>query len=185
VSSPEVRLATDLDRDRVVATVLAAFADDPAFRFFFPDPASYAVDAAAFVRHLFDERVGFGTVWVVDGGSAVAMWNPPNAVTADLSGRLSSAALARLERYDAAVHAHLPDQPHWYLGILATHPDQAGQGWGRLAMARGLERARQDQVPAVLETVTAVNVEIYAASGWQLVTTVVVDPLEVRVMAQR
>jgi ribosomal protein S18 acetylase RimI-like enzyme len=180
-----VRLATERDRDRVVATVLAAFANDPAFQFFFPDPASYAADAAAFVRHLFDERIGFGTVWVVDGGSAVAMWNPPNAVTADLSDGLSSAALARLSRYDAAVHAHLPDQPHWYLGILATHPDQAGQAWGRLAMAQGLERARQDQVPAVLEAVTAVNVQIYAGIGFQVVATVAVEQLDVRVMAQR
>jgi hypothetical protein len=49
-------------------------------------------------------------------------------------------------------------------------------------MAQGLEQARQGQVPAVLEAVTAVNVKIYAATGFQVVTTVAVDPLEVRVM---
>jgi hypothetical protein len=75
-----VTRATGADRDRVVETVVAAFATDPAFRFFFPDDDTYAEHAGVFAGHLFDKRVDLGTVWIVDGGSAVAMWQPPIAV---------------------------------------------------------------------------------------------------------
>jgi GNAT superfamily N-acetyltransferase len=185
MSSPDVRPATAADRDPVVATVLAAFADDPAFRFFFPDRDTYQSDAAAFVGHLFDGRLGSGTVWVVDDGAAVAMWNPPGAdVSADLPGTMSAAARERLDRYDGIVHRLFPAEPHWYLGILATHPHHAGKKWGRLAMAPGLERARQAELPAYLETVTATNEGIYTAAGWTVVDRVTVDGvLDVRVMA--
>jgi ribosomal protein S18 acetylase RimI-like enzyme len=180
VSSPEVRLATPADRDRVIATVVAAFADDPAFDHFFP--GSYATDAPVFAGNLFDRRVDFGTVWVVDDGSAVSMWNPPGAPHFDVSAGLSTAAQERLERYDALVHGITPAHPHWYLGVLATHPDHAGRRWGRLAMDPGLERARGAGLPAYLETVTEANTRIYTASGWSLVDTVTVDELFVRVM---
>jgi GNAT superfamily N-acetyltransferase len=179
---PEVRVATVQDRDRVIETVVAAFEDDPALRFFFPDRDEYLSEAPAFVGHLFDHRVGLGTVWVVDGGSAVAMWNPPNAGYAEITAGLSTEALERLDRFDAAVHAALPAQPYWYLGLLATHPDHAGKQWGRLAMAEGLSRAEADGLAAVLETATETNVRIYTDRGWRVLETLRVDAVEVSVM---
>jgi ribosomal protein S18 acetylase RimI-like enzyme len=180
VSSPEVRLATPADRERVVETVVAAFAADPAFVHFFA--GSYATDARVFTANLFDGRLDLGTVWVVDDGSAVSMWDPPGAPSFDVLTGLSTAARHRLERYDALVHSITPAHPHWYLGVLATHPDHAGQRWGRLAMDPGLERARGAGLPAYLKTATETNTRIYAASGWSLVDTVTVDELVVRVM---
>ena len=101
--SAEPVIATKADRDRVVETVVAAFAKDPAFRFFFTDDATFERDAAAFAAYLFDVRVDHGTVWVVDGGAAVAMWDPPANGRGSATGTLElpAAVLRRLDAYDA------------------------------------------------------------------------------------
>jgi len=188
VSTPDVRTATPRDRERVVETVVAAFADDPAFRHFFPDDSAYVSSASSFAGWLFDKRVVHSTVWVVDAGNAVAMWEAPNR-RGDAEGRTVPSepdvppdALARLGKYDAAVHPLLPSTPFWYLGVVATHPDHAGHRLGRLAMGPGLSHAQEDGLPAYLETTTALNVAVYRSVGWEVAESVRVGGLDVRVM---
>jgi GNAT superfamily N-acetyltransferase len=181
VPTPAVRLAIAPDRERIVATVQAAFASDPAFRYFFPGDDEYAALAPVFIGQLLDQRLARGTAWVVADGAAVALWSAPGAVEEPVT-RLPADVTARLRTFDAAVHHHLPADPHWYLGMLATHPDHAGQGWGRLAMSAGLARAEQDGRPSYLETVTPVNVRIYQSSGWQVTDTVAVAGLDVSIL---
>lgn len=172
VNAHEVTSATPADRDRVVDTVVSAFADDPAFRFFFPDGASYAEQAGIFVGHLFDRRVARGTVWLIDAGASVSMWDSPpvpgTAAEQPPPLELPAEVIARLDAFDAAVHAWLPHTPYWYLGIVATHPAYAGRGWGRAAMAAGVERAATAGLPAYLETANPRNVEMYRRAGWEV-----------------
>jgi GNAT superfamily N-acetyltransferase len=182
VSSPAVRRATAADRDSILATVLAAFVADPAFRYFFPTDASYAVEAPAFIGELLDERLASDTVWIAAEARAVAMWNAPGSSHGDLSPLLGAGTVERIGRFDAVVHGLLPAQPHWYLGILATHPDHAGHGLGRVVMAQGLELARRTGVPSCLETATAVNVGIYERYGWRVTASADVAGVTVRVM---
>jgi GNAT superfamily N-acetyltransferase len=168
------REATAADRDRVVDTVVTAFRADPAFRFFFPDESTYDRQAAAFAGHLFDRRVGRGTVWVLADGAAVTMWDPPGDDPADSVSTmdLSPDAKARLENFDTVVGAALPPGPFWYLGVVATHPRHAGRRLGRSLMAVGLERAAADGLPAYLETANPRNVDRYAGVGWEVVASV-------------
>jgi len=168
--------ATVADRPAVVATIVAAFANDPAFRFFFPDEATFDQYAAAFAGYLFDRRVHRGTVWIAAGGAVGALWEAPEpdvpsapSVTAEAPRLdLPAAELRRIRAYDAAVEAVLPTYPHWYLGVLATRPDHAGRGLGRRLMAHGVARAHADGVPAVLETMNPSNVDLYVRAGWQV-----------------
>src|SRR5262249_33449545 len=158
-------------------TVVAAFEQDPAFRFFFPDDASYATEAAAFAGYLFDRRVDLGTVWIAGDAHATTLWVPPTDPIAPapeapgLTG-VSPAAAARLDAYDDAVHPALPPQPHWYLGIAATHPAHAGRRLARTLIDVGRERAAADGVAAVLETTNADNVRLYEQAGWSVLTEV-------------
>ena len=76
---------------------------------------------------------------------------------------------ARVQSYDDAVHDALPAFPFWYLGVLGTHPDNAGRGWGRAVMRAGLDRAAADGLPAILETSNPGNVELYRRAGWEVV----------------
>jgi GNAT superfamily N-acetyltransferase len=169
----EIVRATRADRPAVVATIVAAFVADPAFRYFFPDDATYPAHAALFAGHLFDRRVDLGTVWLAEDGGIVSLWEPP--VPKDSVGTvgpaldLPPATRDRLARYDDAVHRLLPPQPYWYLGILATRPDLAGRRLGRRLLAAGVTTAHADGVPALLETVSPSNVELYRREGWEVV----------------
>ncbi len=179
--------ATPAARERVVDTVVSAFRGDPAFRYFFIDEAAFERHAATFVGYLFDERVERGTVWIVDGGAAVAMWDGPQpngGLPANDHRQLDlpDDTLKRLDRYDAAVEAALPSTPYWYLGIVATHPDCAGRGWGRLSMTAGIGRATADGLPAYLETTHESNVALYQRVGWRVTEATSVDGLPIWVM---
>jgi GNAT superfamily N-acetyltransferase len=110
------------------------------------------------------------------------MWNPPGSTETARPRGLARATAARIGRFDQAVHALLPTEPHWYLGILATHPDHAGRGLGRLAMAPGLGRAEAEGRTSCLETVTAVNVGIYERYGWHVTGTTDVAGVQVWVL---
>lgn len=187
VSHPRVTRATPADRTRVVETVVAAFDADPAFHFFFPDDASFRDQAATFTGQLFDERAALGAVWIVEGAASVAMWDPPSPADggprqAGPALELPADTLARLEAYDAAVYTALPTFPHWYLGIVATHPEHAGRGWGRTLIAAGLDRAAEDGLPAYLETTNPNNVELYRRAGWEVTESVVLESLTIWVM---
>ncbi len=179
-------------RAAVVATVVAAFRHDPAFRFFFPDDETYEKNAAAFSGYLFDKRVDHRTIWMMEQASAVAMWSPPAApgiepadAAAAQTEALGSAggAAERIEHYETIVGEALPETPHWYLGILATHPDHAGRRLGRAVMRDGLARARTDGVPAILETTRADNVALYRRAGWSVEQELVVDDLDVWILS--
>jgi GNAT superfamily N-acetyltransferase len=203
VTEPVISLAGPADRPRVVETFVAAFAADPAVRHFFPDDARYPTQAATFVGHLFDRRVRRNGVWLADDGAATALWELPTtrpglhstadstadstvAVAVDdaagMAMDLPADVLARLSAYDAAVHHLLPAEPHWYLGVLATHPDHAGRRLGRAVMAAGVAAAWSAGLPAYLETSNPRNVDVYRGAGWSVVGETSIVDLRIWVM---
>jgi GNAT superfamily N-acetyltransferase len=168
----QIALATPADRDAVVATVVAAFVGDPAYRYFFPDDASYPTYAAAYTGYLFDKRVGLGGVFTAADAAVTAIWEPrtePSRPAPAGEPDLPADAWDRIERYDAIVEPLLPPDPHWYLGLLATHPSHAGRRLGRRLMAAGVSAAHEAGVPAVLETTNPSNVDLYRGEGWRVV----------------
>lgn len=182
VTPPEITIATREDRDIVVDSLVAAFVKDPVLRYLFPDEATYPRYAAAFFGHLFDKRVHKRSIWTIGRGASVAIWQPPGPSEGG-SPPLPQDELARVDAYDDALHAVLPTGPFWYLGVLGTHPDHAGNGWGRLVMAEGLRRAAADGLPAVLETSNPGNVELYRRAGWEVIGTAE-KPLPIWIMRQ-
>lgn len=188
VPDPTIELAQPVHRDRVLGTVVAAFRDDPAFGFFFT--GDFDRQAAAFAGLLFDSRAARSSTWVADGGAAVAMWDRPHQaadgrdddIEGGLADSLEAGAIERIVRYEQAVDGLLPQEPHWYLGILATHPDDAGRRLGRQVMRNGLMEAGRAGVPASLETTNPGNIGRYEAEGWQITAQVDVDDLHVWIL---
>ncbi|WP_020523559.1 GNAT family N-acetyltransferase [Catelliglobosispora koreensis] len=160
--------ATPAARIRVVDTVVAAFAEDPAFNYFF-DKDDFRAQAAALAGYLFDKRVIDGNVWVIDGGLSVSMWDSPDADPPYMSLPLPEHVVDRISDFEASVSHFLPAEPYWYLGVLATHPAHAGNRWGRQTMQAGLDEAAKDELPAYLETATPGNLDLYRRSGWSIV----------------
>jgi ribosomal protein S18 acetylase RimI-like enzyme len=188
VTGSEITVAIPADRGQVIRSLVAAFANDPALRYFFADDAAYPRYAAAYFGHLFDKRVGQGTIWTIGRGASVAMWDAPEATDGSpddtLAAHLPANVLARVNAYDDAVRAALPSAPFWYLGTLGTHPDHAGRRWGHAVMGAGLRRAAADGLPAILETCNPANVEMYQRVGWEVVLVATAEPLTIWIMRQ-
>jgi GNAT superfamily N-acetyltransferase len=72
----------------------------------------------------------------------------------------------RVEEYDAALGAVAPPEPYWYLGVLATSPDQQGRGLATDVLRPGLAAADADAWDCWLETSTPANKEFYAGRGF-------------------
>ena len=166
----DIRLAGPDDRDRLVRTVVAAFDQDPAFRAFFGSGPEFGELATRFAGALLDRRFATGSVWTTDDGDAVAMWDPPQGT---VEGPPSTLVLppdaeARLDDYDEQVHGAITAEPHWYLGVLASHPSRRGEGLARQVLRPGLELATEGGLPAVLETTNPDNVALYERSGWEV-----------------
>ncbi|WP_238010107.1 GNAT family N-acetyltransferase [Dactylosporangium sp. AC04546] len=181
MTTPDITLATPADRPSVVATFVAAFESDPAIRYFLPSPDTYESEAATMAAALFDPRAARGTVWLANAGAAVAMWDAPTRAARHTPAAPTDDAWGR---YQSTVHAALPDFPHWYLGVLATHPTSRGQRLGRAVMAAGLSRADADGVPSYLETSNPANVEVYRSVGFEVQHHLLVDALPVWIMSR-
>jgi GNAT superfamily N-acetyltransferase len=158
----------------VVATVAAAFAKDPAFAFILGEDHERLV--AHFVTALFDLRVAARNVWVSDDLAAVAMWDAPGrrhpvgaqaaSVWARYRALAGGEAFERLANYNAAVAAVSVPEPHWYLGVLATHPQRQREGLGTAVLAPVLDEADRLGLACCLETATAENRRFYERRGF-------------------
>jgi len=158
----------------MTSLVAAAFANDPAWTFFFGD--EYHQLAEVFAGALFDGRVGSGHVWVSQELTAVAMWDPPDGATLStlemeelwnpVLTRAGPAASQRMSDYGQALGAVRPSTPYWYLGVLATQPDRQGQGLATAVMAPVVGDADRDGLDCCLETSTVPNRLFYERRGF-------------------
>jgi GNAT superfamily N-acetyltransferase len=165
----------------VIATVTAAFAKDPAWRFILND--EYDRLAPAFSGALFDLRVTRGNVWVSDDVATVAMWDGPSGENDRLQRAeevwtryrsvTSERAFERLLAYRDALAGCSPADPYWYLGVLATHPARQRQGLASAVLKPVLGDAHRAGMACCLETSTEANRRFYERRGFITSTEVV------------
>lgn len=177
-----IRQALAEERSGVVATVVAAFAHDPAWAFILGE--DYGRLAAHFAGSLFDLRVARRNVWVSDDLAAVAMWDSPGAVDSDSDSDSRSvwsryratageSSFKRLAQYNDAVAAAEETESHWYLGVLATDPGRRRQGLATAVMTPMLAQADRLGIACCLETSTAENRRFYEGRGFDEATEIV------------
>ena len=175
-SSPTIRQAHPQDCEGVVATVTAAFAEDPGWAFLMGE--EYERLAPEFVGALFDLRAPGGNVWVSDDLATVAMWESPSGDDDEQWTRTKKAwaryvslageeAHERLVAYKTALAAVCPADPYWYLGVLATHPARQGEGLATAVLTPVLDEADRLGVPCCLETSTEENRRFYERRGFE------------------
>jgi GNAT superfamily N-acetyltransferase len=164
----------------VVATVVAAFAEDPAWAFIFGD--EYTRLAPHFAAALFDVRVRSRNVWVADDLAAVAMWDSPGesdvapafaeSVWKRYRAVAGEKAYERVAIYNEAVVDASSADPHWYLGVLATRPQRRREGLATAVLAPVLDEADRLGLSCCLETSTAENRRFYERRGFTRATDV-------------
>jgi ribosomal protein S18 acetylase RimI-like enzyme len=166
-----VRLATWDDIARLATTATRAFADDPLLRWFFPDDDEYFELSPLLTAYLCRRWQATESQWCTDDGVALAGWVPPGRPEVDVERppiEHSEHRLAKFEALRVAFAEHTPAEPHWYLNMLATHPDWQRQGLGAALMTQAFAIADEQGLPCYLETETADNVAYYRHHGFEV-----------------
>lgn len=167
-------------RDCAVATLAAAFHDDPAMVHMLPDAATRARRLTRLIGWMVDQHLKLGLVLGTAQAEAVTLWRPPGVVHyheplwhpgalrfIPIFGR----HLPRALRTDEGITGHLPGGEDWlYLKMAGVHPAHQGKGLGGAMIRAGLARAEQLGVPSVLETATPSNVGLYQRLGYSVVS---------------
>jgi GNAT superfamily N-acetyltransferase len=177
---PVFRRALPGERTGVVATVAAAFAEDPGWAFILGE--EYERLVTHFVAAVFDIRVASQNVWVTDDLAAAAMWDSPSksgaepghadSVWARYRAIAGEDAFERLALYHEAVTAVSLAEPHWYLGILATHPQRQREGLATALLTPILNDADRLGIACCLEASTADNRRFYEHRGFTQATEI-------------
>jgi ribosomal protein S18 acetylase RimI-like enzyme len=159
-------------RQRALATLVAAFIADPVERWLYPEASDYLTHFGRFIEASAGGAFEARTAWALDDVAAVALWLPPgmepdgDAVVRVLTETVATAKhtdmLAVLEQMEAA---H-PTYPHWYLALLGVDPSRQGLGMGSRLLEAGLRTVDEAHLPAYLETPNPQTVGLYERYGF-------------------
>lgn len=176
-ATDQVRVAGNRDRTGVAAMLARAFADDPAMRFIFPDPAERAIRLPRLFALLFEVDGPAGMRLLTAGGEAATLWRAPGRAhsgTWEMIGhawpmwRALGGAIGRALKLSSAVDSHHPSGSYWYLHIAGCDPAAQGRGLGGAAVRSGLRRIAASGLPVYLETPLEQNVGFYQGLGFEL-----------------
>jgi GNAT superfamily N-acetyltransferase len=172
-----VRSASAADADSVTSIVTLAFARDPLWAHAMARPDGGSAHHGEFWRLFIEGALRYPCTRWTRGGEATSVWIPPGGTEmtpgqeqrlADLAtSRLGPAAAGYLElisRFDAA---HPRAEPHYYLSLLAAHPDHRGKGIGMRLLGHDLEQIDAEHLPAYLESSNPANNRRYASVGFE------------------
>ncbi len=167
-----VRRATRADLTQLCVTAVVAFGEDPVMRWLYPDDDDYFRPGGEVMRPAMEGWIEHNEVWCTDDCAALAVWIQPGRPQAPDDGDdaepPSPDLLERFSIIGPLMTQHAPTEEHWYLQLLATHPDWQRQGLGAALMANQFETADAQGVPCHLETETLVNVAYYRRHGFDV-----------------
>lgn len=165
-----MRRADTADLEAIVETFVLAFFDDPTWAWAFPDPSRRAERYRWLWGLCAQSSLRQGGLWTTRHHEAVAAWIPPGGdelspeQAEEVDRNVEPQVRELLARFDQA-HPHGP--PHWYLSLLATHPDHRGHGYGMDLLRHNLEQFDAAGVPAYLESSNSANDRRYEALGFR------------------
>lgn len=166
-----VREASADDLDLVVRVCAEGFAADPLMRWIFQDPSTRAEGLRLAFTGLARSYDAPDSVVHVVGDACVALWRGPGyQAPSDTGGGASPFPSEIQERFrilgELMEMAHPRNRAHWYLNVIATRPDQQGQGLGAEALRPVLDRCDADGIPAYLESSNPRNMTLYRRHGF-------------------
>jgi GNAT superfamily N-acetyltransferase len=165
------RPATQADLARLCRTAVEAFVDDPVMRWFWPTDEEYFVGDGLRFRPFLTRLLAHGQTFTTDDGVAFAAFVPPGRPDVEVEPDpnplpVSDDLAARFVAIGPVMAQNTPDESHWYLNVLATHPHWQRQGLGTEAMQPIVEVSERDGLPIYLETETLANVAYYSHLGF-------------------
>jgi GNAT superfamily N-acetyltransferase len=172
------QLPRPINREAVVATLVAALAKDQAVRTLYPTEVEYRRHFPGFMMAFGDRAFDQGVVDEDYFLRASAFWFPPGiepdgeAVLAHLEATMPPERLAAVGTGMEMQNAMHPQQPHWYLPWMGVRRDAQGKGVGSALLTKGLARVDADGLPAYLEATNWRNAAFYARFGFEVMGVV-------------
>lgn len=171
----EVKTAQPAEAERLIATVVLAFAADPVVRWSYPDSRQYLEYGPQFVRAFGGRAFDHGTAFHAADYAAVALWLPPGvAPDEEQFGALVEQSVApELQEEAFALGEQMgnyhPKEPHWYLPLAGVDPVYQRRGLGSALLRHVLEQCDRDGLPAYLEATSPLNVRLYERHGFETI----------------
>lgn len=93
-----------------------------------------------------------GCAWVDESIFGAALWLPPGEGPDE-----------------EELGSYHPDEPHWFLPLIAVDPMRQGQGVGSELMKHAVARCDETETRAYLESSNPQNVSLYERHGFKIV----------------
>lgn len=184
----EFRSLTMDDLDDAIKIYAEAFVDDPLFQYFLPNENSRLKTLYSFFRAVMKYSIQFGEIYGIGeplGG--LALWETP---LVKKKIKLRGFVQCRFERVIFSpffwtflraarvglkakkLHKKYAQGDHFYLNILAVHPDFQGNGLATKLVKPMIKKARDHGMDVYLETSNKENVPMYEHLGFEAVEQV-------------
>lgn len=176
----QVTAATSSDIEPAVGCLAAAFAHDPITGFLLQTDRGNRERVAQFFSLLMRARTALDMPVLVARDAArvcgAAMGNntAPPPWPSEFEKEWESLETvapgfnARAALYDEIAEKYKPQVPHYYLGVIGTHPDVHGIGIGKQLLQSFRELSASDRLSSgvYLETANPLNVPFYERAGF-------------------
>lgn len=169
-------VSSETELEKVVATLVLAFAADPIARWMHGGSASaHLRDFPRIMRVLGRDCLNGGAVTRTGDGSGVALWLPPNASSDDgeMTRVFSGAVPEHLQKDAGSLFAwaddNSPKEPFWHLSLIGVDPGAQNRGVGAALMTATLQRVDADRTPAYLWSSNPRNIAFYNRFGFEAV----------------
>ena len=176
--TPEIRTVTHAQKEQCIALLVVAFSRDPITRSIYSAPDKYLESFPEFVKVFGDAAFDAGTADYMDGFLATALWFPPGvgvdeeALVAVLENSIPASDREMMFDRFEKMSAYHPQEPHWYLSILATDPIYQGRGYGSALLRHRLAACDRDQKLAYLEASSPQSAALYARHGFEAIGSI-------------
>ena len=172
MNPPQIFIAKEENRNQVMQSILLGFSTDPLVRWFAADAVSYLASGDIF--DAFGGRsIESGTAYVTENYEGVALWMPPGVEPDEermipiLEATVSENILEDVFGVFEAMDSYHPEEPCWYLPVIAVDPFYQGSGLGSRLMKHALNRVDEDGLPAYLESSNPRNISLYEKFGFE------------------
>jgi ribosomal protein S18 acetylase RimI-like enzyme len=171
---PQIRSASEAERERVIQTIVLGFASDPLCRWFWPEAGVFLEAMPRFVEAFGGAAFNEGSAYTTDGFTGAALWLPPG------TGPDEETAIAILEetigpeisddmmKFFGLMDEYHPNETCWYLPLIAVDPAYQARGLGSALMKYALRRCDEEGLTAYLESSNPQNISLYERHGFEI-----------------
>ena len=176
--TPSVIVASALERDRSMATLVTAFTADPLIRWLFPDAHRFLSYFPQFNTYFAGSAFDHNSAYRSDDFGATALWLPPGvgpdeqALGAVIAEGVDVCRQEEVFAVFEQVKASHPGVAHWYLPVIGVDPLRQGKGYGSALLAHGLAVCDRSHIAAYLEATKPANIPFYKRFGFEVVKTI-------------